>query len=203
MATESSTNATSSSWEYLYGQKVWAKWKKFYWPCLCYDPSQLGNVDEKLLQRSVNSVGRRYTLRYLGMSEIAAYGFISKNDVKIYEGLEDTLLNQDPSMVNKKYSKSMEEGLKLMRLEESVSYKFHEARNLERSRDPSRLDAEENDDDDSDNENYKGDDDDQIVNHVLLVSFQTYKILCITNIFFNKSNLLSCFHFPGWSSSYT
>ena len=166
-----------SSWESLYGQKVWAKWKNSFWPCLCLDPSRLGKVHHKLLERSISSVGRRYTVRYLGMSEEAAYGFISKNDIKLYQGLQDPLLDQN-SKVMKRYANAMEEGLALMQLDESASYEFHEARNRARPRSSSKLGFERDDLMsfaesllvDYDNvDNNEG-----IINHVLLVSNKSH-----------------------------
>jgi len=159
----------SESWESLYGRKVWAKYKTSFWPCLCYDPSKLlvSSVNNNLLQRSISSIGRRYTVRYFGMSEEAAYGFIPKNDIKLYQGLEDPLLNQNPKVM-KRYANAMEEGLALMQLDESGSYEFHVTRNVARSRTSSKLDEDFALLADSFGNN-DNDDNDGIINHVLLV----------------------------------
>lgn len=167
----------TASWESLYGKKVWAKWKSNFWPCLCYDPSKLGHVKNALLQRSISAVGRRYTVRYLGMEEESAYGFIPKNDIRPYHGPDDPLLNQSPECM-KKYAKAMEQGIALMRLEESGTYEFHEARSFRRPRSSSKLVADEVEMDEfaasmGGDEEGEG----QMINHVLLVNNKSINTL--------------------------
>lgn len=113
-------------WEQLYGQKVWSKCKDHWWPSLVYDPSTLSKVNSKLKEQSNAFVGTKYTLRYLGMYESAAYGFASARHLRPFCGEDDPLCKQDAETLTR-HRKEFVEGLKLMLLEETSDYRFFTA----------------------------------------------------------------------------
>lgn len=110
-------------WNQLYGQKVWSKCSDHWWPSLVYDPETLTKVNKKLKEKSISLVGTKHTIRYFGMTESTAYGFIPLKDLRPYDGDDDLFYQQDANKISHN-RKEFLEGLKLMQLEETEDCNF-------------------------------------------------------------------------------
>lgn len=116
---------TNVEWESLYNRKVWVRSKTpsiIYWPAIVCDLAKLNetSVNSTTILSGVEYYGKRYLVKYLGLPEHRAYGFVLKSQLYLYTGRSDAHLNQ----VVTKCVEYFQAGLDLIRATKSLTSKM-------------------------------------------------------------------------------
>lgn len=102
-----------SKWSNYFNKKAWIKYGTTKWPGYIYDPKSLPNhIMHSLRQKAVSLIDKKLFIKYFGMPEQAAYGFIGLKDITLYKGDDDPLYDQKQP---RKYIKQYEDGIVMMR----------------------------------------------------------------------------------------
>ena len=113
MSEATADSSTACKWSNYFNKKAWIKSASTKWPSYIYDPNSLPNyITHELRQKAVNLINKKLFIKYFGMPEQSAYGYVAFKDVTLYTDDDDSLYNQK---LPKSCTQQFKEGLLMMR----------------------------------------------------------------------------------------